>query len=518
MATLAYGVWRAACTRHAAALGLAFGLGHFTTGLYWMHISIHVHGGVAWLPAALAVLLLAVFLSLYVACATALAWHLSPRLLQHRLHGLQAAVAWASSWTLFEWLRGTLFTGFPWLNPAYAHIDSVFSGWASLVGTYGVAWCATFAAATLALLASLQSRRAHHAESAVSLDTDTPSVSTRTYPAASAFAALWIVGIIAAGGMLLGAIAWSSPHGPPIFVRLVQGNVAQLEKFSPALLRQQLNHHHDLAMLAPKDAAAPPDLIVLPETVIPVPQDQLAPEQWQQWRDAARAHHATILMGVPVHVMRNGHSVYTNSVVAIDVDTDVAALMAGAVKRYDKAHLVPFGEFIPTGFRWFVQAMAIPLGEFARGAARQQLFNIAGQIVAPNICYEDVFGEEILQAVRPSAAYGDNGATMLINFSNLAWFGDSWALRQHLQIARMRSMETGRPMLRATNTGMTAAISAQGVVYALLPAQQIGVLDVQVQGMQGLTPYVRMGNAPMLAWLVITLLGLLALQHRRPPR
>jgi len=153
MAALVLLVWRAATARRAASLGLVFGLGHFATGLYWMHTSIHQYGGVAWLPAALAVLLLAAFLALYHACACALAWHLSPRAWRGRFDGLIAALAWASAWTLLEWLRGTLFTGFPWLNIAYAHVDSVFSAWASVTGAYGVAWLAALAAASLALLA-----------------------------------------------------------------------------------------------------------------------------------------------------------------------------------------------------------------------------------------------------------------------------------------------------------------------------------------------------------------------------
>jgi len=506
MAALAHWVWKTACARHAAMLGLLFGLGHFSTGLYWLHISIHTHGGVAWLPAALAVLLLAAFLALYPAAATALAWRLRPRPVTQRLHALTTALAWASSWTLLEWLRGTLFTGFPWLNVAYAHTDSVLAGWASVVGTYGVAWCAAFAAAALALMVGSQTdpdrtrpRRA---------DASTSAATT----AAHWFPALLVAGAAAIGGALLAAIAWTAPHGQAIVVRLVQGNVAQSDKFSPALLRAQLDHYEVLASLPPKDDRSPPDLIVLPETVIPIVQDRLPAEQWQRWRDLAHAQNVTLLLGAPVHTVRDQRHVYTNSVLAIDASTDVAALMHGATQRYDKSHLVPFGEFIPTGFRWFVDAMAIPLGDFDRGAARQPLFAVAGQTVAPNICYEDVFGEEILRSVR--AAQGDGGATVLINFSNLAWFGDSWALRQHLQMARLRSRETGRPMLRATNTGMTAAISPQGAVYGVLRAQQAGVLDVEVQGMQGLTPYVRTGNAPVLAWLAVTLLGLLGLRAR----
>src|SRR5690606_30603186 len=155
------------------------------------------------------------------------------------------------------------------------------------------------------------------------------------------------------------------------------------------------------------------------------------------------------------------------------------------------------------GFRWFVDMMQIPLGDFHRGTLGQPPMSIAGQQVAPNICYEDVFGEEIIQSVRPDVAGG--GASILVNVSNLAWFGDSWSMHQHLQISRMRSLETARPMLRATNTGMTAAIAPNGMVRAVLQPHVKGVLDVEVQGTSGLTPYVRWCNTPVLMLSVLML-------------
>jgi apolipoprotein N-acyltransferase len=174
------------------------------------------------------------------------------------------------------------------------------------------------------------------------------------------------------------------------------------------------------------------------------------------------------------------------------------------VQRYDKSHLVPFGEFVPFGFRWFVNLMSIPLGDFTRGTSKQKPFAIAGQRIAPNICYEDVFGEELLPAVRGTTGTQD-GATMLANFSNLAWFGDSWALRQHWQMSRLRAIETSRPMLRTTNTGATGAIDHRGHGIAQLPPNRVGVLDTTIQGQQGLTPYVRVGNGLILGLCVLIL-------------
>jgi len=192
----------------------------------------------------------------------------------------------------------------------------------------------------------------------------------------------------------------------------------------------------------------------------------------------------------------------TNSVLLFDR----AAFTAGSgPARYDKRHLVPFGEFVPWGFRWFVDLMTIPLGDFGRGADEQPPFAVGQQRIAFNICYEDVFGEELLPALA-----GTDGATILANVSNIAWFGDSHALPQHLQIARMRTLETARPMIRSTNTGVTAAIDFDGRVLGALPPYQLGSLSVTVQGRSGLTPYARTGNWPVTALSLLILLAVAA--------
>ena len=173
---------------------------------------------------------------------------------------------------------------------------------------------------------------------------------------------------------------------------------------------------------------------------------------------------------------------------------------------------MPFGEFIPFGFRWFVDMMKMPLGDFRRGTLDQPAVPVRGIHVAPNICYEDLFGEEIATTLRQQAT----PANMLANVTNLAWFGDTIALDQHLQISRMRALEMRRPMLRATNTGMTAVVRPDGSVQAKLPTFEIGTLSATVQGMQGLTPYIRWGNVPALAGSALVLL--LAWRARRARR
>ncbi|MGZ5780771.1 MAG: apolipoprotein N-acyltransferase, partial [Burkholderiaceae bacterium] len=197
-----------------------------------------------------------------------------------------------------------------------------------------------------------------------------------------------------------------------------------------------------------------------------------------------------LLIGIP---LSSNPIQYANSVIGISPQPPKTERTPYQY-RYDKHHLVPFGEFIPFGFRWFVNLMQIPLGDFTRGANVQAPFAVKDQWILPNICYEDLFGEEI--AAQLAAAHSANQpmATILLNVSNIAWFGDTTALPQHLQISQMRAMETGRPMLRATNTGTTAVIDPKGHVLDQLPHYKIGTLDVLVQGYQGMTPYIMFGN------------------------
>jgi len=311
--------------------------------------------------------------------------------------------------------------------------------------------------------------------------------------------------LFALSGLILGQIKWSTPAGSPLVARLVQGNVDQGVKFTPDHLYKIIQEHLRLAATSVPAGSPQPQVVLLPETVLAVFQHQIAPSAWQAWINIAKTQRSTILMGSALHDAKTG--AYTNSVIGIDgVTTSQQLVDATMAQRYDKSHLVPFGEFVPFGFRWFVNLMSIPLGDFTRGTSTQKPFAIDGQRIAPNICYEDVFGEELLPAVRGTAGTQD-GATILANFSNLAWFGDSWALRQHWQMSRMRAIETSRPMLRATNTGATGAIDHRGRDIAQLPPNRVGVLDVTIQGQQGLTPYVRLGNGLILGLSVLILVA-----------
>lgn len=494
MAWLVRSIWKTDSARQAAFFAWCFALGQFVTGLYWLTISMHTYGHMPLPLAIVALFAMSAYLAMFAAIAGWLtrtigfaAWsqgHASTS------GPLRAALVWAAIWTLMEWLRGTLFTGFPWLNIGYAHVDSVLSGWAPLIGLYGVSFLAAFAAASLAgLIGATHFTPQHQPQRAL--------------------AALIAIILIGLGG-IISKVNWTTSSGPALVARLIQGNVDQGMKFSSEQIASNIDTHLKLAA-TPIPAGAPsPSVILLPETALALFQHQIHPRVWQAWQTLAKQQNSTILMGAAIFdpVTRN----YTNSVIGLNAETSVEALLnSNIAHRYDKQHLVPFGEFIPWGFRWFVDLMSIPLGDFTRGQPDQKNFEIAGQRIAPNICYEDIFGEDLLSALR-----NDPGASILANFSNLGWFGDSFALRQHWQMARFRSMETSRPMLRATNTGTTGAIDEKGRGIALLPAHRPGVLDLTVQGQQGLTIFTRTGNMPVLVVsLSILVFALLRERKRR---
>ena len=209
-------------------------------------------------------------------------------------------------------------------------------------------------------------------------------------------------------------------------------------------------------------------------------------------------------------------TVYTNSLIVMAPEDAGKPGLAGY--RYNKHHLVPFGEFIPTGFRWFVRLMRIPLGDFTRGEPLQKPFRVKDQWILPNICYEDIFGEEIADQIRHEYKTGQPTPTVLLNVSNIAWFGNTIALPQHLQISQMRSLETGRPMLRATNTGTTAVIDARGRPVAWLPPYTRGELATTIQGTRGATPFIRFGNLTILIIALAALITARLLAARKRSR
>ena len=458
LALLAW-LWQGAAPRTAAMQGFAFGAGCFLAGVSWVYVSMHVFGGMPPLLAGLAAFLFCCLLAMF----PALAGFAFARLRSGRLWA--DALLFASVWTLTEWLRSWVLTGFPWLSFGYAQTPpSPLAGYAALLGVYGVG----FAAAMVAVLYGLTFPRRE-----------------RWLSSGAAIVALLGVG---AG---LATIEWTQPVGKPVSVSLLQGNIEQSLKWKPERLQQSLETYLRLAR------AHPAQLIVLPETALPLMLDQLPRDYVAELRRPALDRKGDVLLGIAA---QDAQGRYYNSAVGFAQEN---------IQFYRKSHLVPFGEFTPPAFAWTLALLKIPMSNFSPGAAAQPPLALAGQKVAVNICYEDVFGGEIIRALPE--------ATLLVNLSNTAWFGDSLAQPQHLEIAQMRALETGRPMLRATNTGMTAIVSPRGRVERVLPPFSEGALVAEVSGYTGATPYVRWGNMAVLllagAGLLAPLLGLRRSAH-----
>ncbi|MEW9899381.1 apolipoprotein N-acyltransferase [Chitinivorax sp. PXF-14] len=443
-AVLAGLLMTSASARSAAWVGFSFGLGYFVGGVSWVFVSLHVFGGMpAWMAGG-ATLIFCAFLAFY----PALACWLSYRLARQRIGAwLLLAPALLG---LSEWLRGWLFSGFPWQAPGYSQVPlSPLAGYAPLLGVYGITWLVLSSAFLLVACWSKALSRRLRVGLAILL------------------LACW------GGGAALRQVEWSEPVGRPISVALLQGNVAQDKKWLESELVDTFHRYRDQTL------ASRADLIVLPETALPIFLHQIPEEYLQQLSDHARSLGGDILVGVP-EMSRDG-SQYYNAVMSL-----------GRAPRqfYRKSHLAPFGEYIPlkSVFGVFYQWLSIPLTDFGRGGLQQRPMQVAGQSVAVDICYEDVFGEEIIEQLPE--------ATLLLNVTNDAWWGRSAAAMQHLQIAQMRSLETSRPMLRATNTGMTAIINHRGEVDATAPWFTRTTLTGTAQGRRGETPYTRWGNRP----------------------
>ncbi|WP_284410937.1 apolipoprotein N-acyltransferase [Acidovorax sp. SUPP3334] len=467
--------------RQGALLGWVFATAWLTGTFWWLFISMHTYGGLAAPLAALAVLGLAAFLGSYYAVASGCLRALA------QSSRWQVAIIFGAFWLLAELARGQWWTGFPWGAGGYAHVEGPLAVLARSIGVYGIG----FIAAALAMLVA-QARRS-----------DLRSL--RAWGLLGLAVAAW------AGLALQRHCAVELCHTPmrrpaPLSIALLQGNIPQDEKFQagsgvPTALRwyaEQLRSAQALLVVAPETA-----IPLLPQQLIPgyldsitarytrAPQATNAAEVGTGATGGTGATDVTgetggigasdqrpqaVLLGIPLGDMALG---YTNSVMGF-------APGQAAPYQYDKHHLVPFGEFIPPFFRWFTAMMNIPLGDFNRGAVGQAPFVWAGERIAPNICYEDLFGEEL------GARFADpaQAPTIFVNLSNIGWFGDSVAIDQHLAISRMRALEFERPMVRATNTGATAIIDHRGVVTQRLPSHVRGVLAGDVLGRSGdVTPY-----------------------------
>lgn len=427
----------AGSARQTVAQGYAFGLAWFGGGVYWIFISCYRYGNMDAAGAALVTVALVAYLALF----PALALYLAKRLGRNDGAFLLAA---PGALGLAEWLRSWLLTGFPWLAPGYSQIDSPLGAYAPLGGVAGVGLALLAVAAALAWLSTWPRRR---------------------------WPALAVVALLPAGGVLVDHLDWSEPAGPALDLALLQGNVEQQLKWDPAHFEQTLASY-----LALTRAAAGADVVIWPENAIPALPSQLPAGYLETVRAAAAG--AAVLVGIPTE---DPDGRYYNAVLQLTPPGG----------EYRKRHLVPFGEYVPLKQQVgpLLDLLAVPMSDFSSGGAGQVPLQVAGSTVAASVCYEILFPQEM----RTGAS-----AQWLVNVSNDAWFGDSIAPPQHLEIARMRARELARPIARATNTGITALIDERGRVTARAAPFVVTSLRGQLVPQRGQTPFARLGEAPAL--------------------
>ncbi|MEO8400759.1 MAG: apolipoprotein N-acyltransferase [Gammaproteobacteria bacterium] len=456
------GLWLTVSKRRAFFRGWLYGLGMFGFGVYWVFISIHTYGDASNALSAFITGGLIAILALYPGISGYLLNRYFPEIGNPKL-----LYAFPAIWVFFEWVRSWLLTGFPWLTLGYTQINSPLRGYASLLSVYGVSLVLLICSALL-VKAVLNARQQDYKNSGFNL-----------------LAILVIFGV----GTILSHIVWTKPFGAPIKVSLVQGNIPQSVKWSPESLQPTLDTYTNLT----KDHWDS-KIIVWPESAIPIPM-HMAEDFLLNLNAIGKKHGTTFITGIPVK-LPSGDSYY-NAIVTF----------GNGGGFYLKHRLVPFGEYVP--FRKFVHGLLdilnIPMSDFVPATARATPLQAGNLQIGAYICYEIAYPEIVLT---------DNAQlNMLLTVSNDAWFGKSIAQAQHLEMAQMRAVEMGRPVLFVSNNGITAIIKANGKIQSTAPPYETVVLTDDVQPTYGKTPWQKFGIDPLL--FILLILILIAVRERR---
>jgi len=456
----------------ASLRGWLMASGLFLSGASWIYVSIHDHGGA---PVWLALVLVIGF------CLAIGLFGLIPSYLYARFfsrHWLGKTFGFASTWVLGEWFRSWFLTGFPWLYLGYSHTENTLSGWAPLAGTFTISLIIALTAATLALWLHERALQKRARQVQILL---------------CVCALAWIA------GPLLARVDWTTPTtGKPIKVALIQGNVEQEQKFRADVLESILKYYRDTT----HDLLPTHDLVLWPETAIPRLYQRVLP-YIGEIDQAAFNNNSAVLLGVPYEYNDDTGRGYYNSIVSL----------GNASGLYHKRHMVPFGEYVPLEkwLRGLIEFFNLPMSDFTKGPAQQPKITLktrdgATVGISAYLCYEVSYPDV--------APYAMPEAGLLLTASNDTWFGDSIGPHQHMQIAQMRALEAGRYLIRVTNNGVTALVDAKGHITQRLPQFTRAVLSGEVYAMQGITPYGRTGDWPILG-LCVVLLGVAVVAQRR---
>lgn len=430
-------------------IGLTYGLGYFGVGISWLQISIHQFG----LPVLAFSVSMMILFVLLIALFPALTTYFTARFFDQN-HKQKLLIIYPAFWVIFEWVRSWLFTGFPWLTVGYSQIDSPLLGFGSIAGVYGISLIVAIIAGAFVLL-WLEKRSA-------------------------LILFISIVLPIFIGSFLLKNIDWTIEKNDQINVAMVQANVPQKLKWLP----EQKQITLDLYTKLSEPYWDKSDLIIWPETALPAFMHDI-PQFIDTLSQHAKNSSTDIMFGMPVLDPKTRK--YYNGMVSLGDDVNI----------YHKQHLVPFGEYLPLKklIDPILKFLNIPMSNFSKGDAKKTLIKTSKYLIGISVCYEDVFGEEVIRGL-PEADF-------LVNVSNDAWFGDSFAPHQHLEMARMRAFENGRYMVRSTNTGVSAIIDQKGKIIKQAPQFEVATLSANIRAFSGSTPYARIGNMPIIIFCFV---------------
>jgi len=433
--------------RESFLLGYLFGFAMFGIGVNWLHISIDLFGGVNLFFALFFTYTFIAFISLY----PALTGYIAVKYFKSNFFIFTPIL-----WVLFEWTRGWILTGFPWLNIGTSQTNSILVNFAPIIGDYGVSFITCiFAAATIKVF---------------------------SYHKKEKFLSALLLIIIPLTSLFLNKVDWTEHTGETLNVALVQGSIPQEIKWRPEQEEISFNIYTELSK-----SFWLSDLIIWPETAI-ASKYHRTNNFIRKINKKRQGSSAFFMTGIVKENTNSG--TYFNSILLID----------NKHRFYNKHHLVPFGEYLPLRKILYhpLRIFNIPISNFSSGKYDEKNLQTSKGNFGMSICYEDAYGNEVRRSMP--------GANILINVSNDAWFGNSIAPHQHLQIARMRAIENGRYFLRATNNGISAIIDNRGKIISRSPQFEKHVLNSNVALFTGATPYSEHGNMPLLIFFALFIL------------
>lgn len=454
--SLLFKVWSSSSAKQAAVRGFLFGTGFFGVGVSWVYVAIHEFGQSSVLLAGFLTALFVAFLASYLAL---LAWAIK-KLSREEFTPFDFILLLPVAWLIFEWCKGWFLTGFPWLELGVGQIDGALNGYTPVIGVLGVSLLVALSAGLL-----------------------TSAWQNKVWWPLAVIICIW------AGGEVLKTKQWTQVTGETLKVSMIQGNIPQEIKWEPEQLVKTLKLYQ---MRTEQNWDS--DLIIWPENAIPVFYHQAKTFFIEPLARLAREHNTELLIGLPVKDEQSDD--YYNSLMLLGQQRDF----------YHKSHLVPFGDYVPLEWlRGLIAFFDLPMSSFSPGVKGNNLLRVADFPVGLSICYEDVFSTELLPGL-PQAKF-------LVNATNNAWYGDSFAPHQHLQISQNRALELGRPILRSTTNGISALIDYRGNLVEQTAQFQEAVLTVELQPRTGSTPYVQWGQLPL--WLLSLLMMLMWGYYRR---